>query len=774
MIFTSRTIKVNRGKSSIDEPIILYRGDFEVEVRFTILESNYRFKSGVNLIDSEKAAHAQLALLAPDGTNVITEIGRCEDGTAIFTLNKDMIDELSEVGLYSFQIRLFDYYRESRVTIPPIEFGIEVREPIASEDHINTIDQAMVGYSIAKTSVLDEPVPDTFDADGQYNKTDWVTGDRVSEGKLNKIEDAIDKINQNELSHKEALNKQMVSNFNVLQAQIDNLQSIDGKIYINPIDFGVIGDGVTDNTQAIKSMCEFINQRGYGVIVFPKGTYRVSIEDGTDYWFDNFARIAHFENCSNVNIDLGDSTFIIDGNKSPFYTMFSFRSCDYFEIKNGKLIGDRLSHNYAEYRGTKSHEWGYGISNVGSNGKVVNMEISQFTGDGINSEDRYRQISGSFETLAKAFIEIDKCNIHHCRRQGITIGESNGGIIKNTRIQHIGDFDGIAGTDPKSGIDLEFELGTSYCDSVVIDNVTISDCSNFCLVGAIAGDVVNKFLLTNSYIDGRMVLSTAKTGVVSNTTFNFKKTNGITACRYLTFNDCNMHITASIQLDNTTLKNCRITGEYDEATGYGSSIACEDEITFDNCTIKDILGNSDGYNWAGSLKGKPLIGFNIYTYNGEYIFNNCDISNCSAIMKSANTKGLKFNNSTIKNCYFMHSSIDRFAIQYDGCNIENLCGYYTNEAKYLFRNCTIKDDGTLPNPFVGSGLSVLYNCNAEILKNKSTQYYHIIEAYNSYLNYDVPSDSNFRLTKLYNCCFTCNVSESGFNGTKINTTYLEK
>lgn len=295
MIFTSRTIRVKQGKSSIDEPIILYRGDFEVEVRFTILETNYRFKSGVNLIDSEKASHAQLALLAPDGMNVITEIGRCEDGTAIFTLNKDMIDELSEVGLYSFQIRLFDYYRESRITIPPIEFGIEVREPIASEDHINTIDQAMVGYSIAKTSVLDEPVPETFDADGQYNRTDWVTGDRVSEGKLNKIEDAIDKINKNAISNREALNKQMISNFNVLQSEIDNKVvetgeltlgiNADGLLYIFK-DGKPQGLGIEMSGQEVSGdVVGYIGDNNEIILIgsLPDGNYtmRYQYEDGT-------------------------------------------------------------------------------------------------------------------------------------------------------------------------------------------------------------------------------------------------------------------------------------------------------------------------------------------------------------------------------------------------------------------------------------------------------------------------------------------------------------
>ena len=223
MIFTERQITVRNGKSSIDEPVILYRGDFEVSIKFTIMESKFRFKSGVNLVDSEKASHGQLAILAPYGGNVFSEIVKCEDGTVTFTLTKEMIDQLEEVGLYSFQLRLFDYYRESRVSIPPVEFGIEVREPVASEDHDNEVNNAIVGYSIAKiVDGLNANVPDTFDEEGNYNKTDWETGDRISQGKLNKIEDAIYTINQNE----GALNKQMTSNFNVLQNEINELRNM--------------------------------------------------------------------------------------------------------------------------------------------------------------------------------------------------------------------------------------------------------------------------------------------------------------------------------------------------------------------------------------------------------------------------------------------------------------------------------------------------------------------------------------------------------------------
>ena len=232
MIFTDRTITVRKGESRIDEPIVVYRGDYELEVRFTILNSRFKFMSGINMIESEKASYGQLAILTPYGGNIFSNIVRCNDGSVTFVLTADMLNQIEEVGLYSFQIRLVDYNKGSRVSIPPIEFGIEVREPIASEDHDNSVNNAIVGYSIAKVvDPKEENVGDTFDDNGNYNKTEWGTGDRISEGKLNKIEDAIDTLNKNEKSDKDTLNKQITSNFNMLQSQIDDLYRMIDDLY---------------------------------------------------------------------------------------------------------------------------------------------------------------------------------------------------------------------------------------------------------------------------------------------------------------------------------------------------------------------------------------------------------------------------------------------------------------------------------------------------------------------------------------------------------------
>ena len=226
MIFANRTITVNNGKSKINEPIVAYRGDYELEVRFIILNSTFNF------IETENAAFGQLAVLTPYGGNIFSSVAECNEGAVSFLLSKDMLDQIEEVGLYSFQIRLFDQDKQSRISIPPVEHGIEIREPIASEDHDNTVNNAIVGYSIARVVNPKEGIiGDTFDEYGNYKKTKWETGDRISEVKLNKIEDAIDKINDNEIDNVEALNKRITNNFNVLNSTKADILDVNHKVW---------------------------------------------------------------------------------------------------------------------------------------------------------------------------------------------------------------------------------------------------------------------------------------------------------------------------------------------------------------------------------------------------------------------------------------------------------------------------------------------------------------------------------------------------------------
>lgn len=134
MIYTERTVRISKDKAKINAAIVLYRGDRDVEIIFTIVNSNYKFKStqnSANVIESTQASYGQLAILNPNGETIISEVTKCQDGMVIFKITGDMIDEIDEVGLYSFHIRLYNEDQSSRITLPPIIDGIDLREPLA-------------------------------------------------------------------------------------------------------------------------------------------------------------------------------------------------------------------------------------------------------------------------------------------------------------------------------------------------------------------------------------------------------------------------------------------------------------------------------------------------------------------------------------------------------------------------------------------------------------------------------------------------------------------
>ncbi|QJD82709.1 right-handed parallel beta-helix repeat-containing protein [Cohnella herbarum] len=115
-----------------------------------------------------------------------------------------------------------------------------------------------------------------------------------------------------------------------------------------------------------------------------------------------------------------------------------------------------------------THEGGYGFGLFGANGvEISGVEISNCTGDGImtgwlqhhnNPADYIQEEMGSR-------IIISECDIHHCRRQGISLCGSNDVRVQNNSIHHIGFADdGVTsdfrnGVAPMFGIDVESMVG---------------------------------------------------------------------------------------------------------------------------------------------------------------------------------------------------------------------------------------------------------------------------------------------------------------------------
>ena len=132
MIYTTAIVTVKKDVSKIDRKIILYKGDRNIEIQFEIVEGAYRqYKlQGGNVIENLDASYGQLLARKPDSEVLISEIVPTKDGRVVFTMPQELLDEDTEVGFYTFQIILFDESQESKVTLPPVAEGIEVKKAI--------------------------------------------------------------------------------------------------------------------------------------------------------------------------------------------------------------------------------------------------------------------------------------------------------------------------------------------------------------------------------------------------------------------------------------------------------------------------------------------------------------------------------------------------------------------------------------------------------------------------------------------------------------------
>ena len=197
MIFSKRKITISGDKASIDKQIVLYRGDREIEIQFEIVYEVIKYRTS-NTIEDTNASFGQL-VIQNNSTPIptVTDVSPTSEGAVIFKFTKEMIDEISELGEYSFQIRLFDDTQASRITTPIIENGIAIKEPLSIYEGNSEGGSAEVGVAFTGAArVQREEHLEPFDEAGNYNETTWATGDIITSGKLNKLEDGITGVNQ--------------------------------------------------------------------------------------------------------------------------------------------------------------------------------------------------------------------------------------------------------------------------------------------------------------------------------------------------------------------------------------------------------------------------------------------------------------------------------------------------------------------------------------------------------------------------------------------------
>ena len=178
MLYARVNLTVREERTYSDRKIMLYRGDNNVDIEFNLTSIDY-------VIDNSK--YVQAILTRPYAPSIFSELFALEDNKFVLTITEDMIDELTELELYSMQLILYDETQEDKVTLPPCYDIFDIKKPLATE--AARINWAAVNYDTV--AIDEEYTDDTIFEGNEYIQTNWRDGDIISDTRLNKIESAL-------------------------------------------------------------------------------------------------------------------------------------------------------------------------------------------------------------------------------------------------------------------------------------------------------------------------------------------------------------------------------------------------------------------------------------------------------------------------------------------------------------------------------------------------------------------------------------------------------
>jgi hypothetical protein len=466
--------------------------------------------------------------------------------------------------------------------------------------------------------------------------------------------------------------------------------------------------------EAFERLSADVNANGGGIVIFPKGAvYTVSIEDDSNGGHGKLPQesstILYFRNCRKVFIDMNDSRIILNRNHSTKYTFCLFYNCKSFGIENGTIIGDAKTHDYSPvlYKGAiekSSHEWGHGIDITGSRGYIKNMNISYMTGDGIRISS-YKKEGGILHAKA----EINKCDISICRRNGITMGSSDGITVFNSSVHHIGTHDGIVGTLPQTGIDMEYEDKAGGHGAIMIANCHFYDCTKATITASNTSiPDPSEFCIKDSKIEGSYFqianLIPYENGkkLVKNCVFNKTPIN----CGKTTVEDCYFDMGTKLHyVQGTTFRNCSFIGQLTGLSEkYGNCIVGDNysPASFVDCEFKNIRGMNDGSVYQG---------FSGYAFKLNAGFKRCTFSNCSFILGGAGAESkYEFHECTLLDGCTVYNKGDK-QLTFKKSKLYNVASGVDQKGRFSFEQCEIvHDDDSIKYPLIYFGNHKVKDC----------------------------------------------------------------
>lgn len=448
----------------------------------------------------------------------------------------------------------------------------------------------------------------------------------------NKIDENKAEVN-NKISE---INEQLVTtgnNINNINEQLDNIANLTIDVKNPPLPLvGAKGDGVTNDTDNINTIIQYAKNNGGGKIYFPSGTYMIETA------ISNTTEKGIIVDGDNIHIELSDGAELkAIPNQYPKYSILTFKDMKNGSVKGGKIIGDRIEHDYASISGT--HEFGFGVHIYSAeNITVEKCYISDLTGDCIEIWGRNNPTHGY---VPSKFVTIKNCTLNMSRRNNISVVVGTDITISENIISNAGESDGVNdGTAPKSGVDIEGGSNPSRIN--VINNIFRNNLGGSVIVfngnevnvsGNISDQTIMYQYSSNTNISNNILRNfneTKRAGIEQTITSIKPNTKG-----YMIPIGCKYEINSQQTFDFTSIgaPNNDI-GTVFVTTGTGV-LGGGDSITriLENISIigNQISGFSNGIATKGCTKKVTIMNNTLtsQTTNGIYSTGLCDIINNS-------------------------------------------------------------------------------------------------------------------------------------------------
>ncbi len=247
---------------------------------------------------------------------------------------------------------------------------------------------------------------------------------------------------------------------------------------VNVMAEGAVGNGKTDDTQAIQNAIDKVAGSG-GIVLIPGGTYLIDA-------------VTHLKPKSDMTLKMEQGAVLkaMPNNKEN-YGIITIKNVANVNIIGGIVQGERDQHQ------GKTGEWGMGVELYGSKNVVIENVISKDNwGDGFYIND---------EATNTSFCGVVADNN---RRQGMSVISADGILVQDSVFQRTN------GTEPMAGIDIEPNKNTNVSNVRILNNLVMHN-EGSGIVSSVSDDANGSASVKNVVIDSNTVVNNGKIGAYS-------------------------------------------------------------------------------------------------------------------------------------------------------------------------------------------------------------------------------------------------------------------